>query len=290
MAKGAFSHINLAAAGSAVLSGGHCSSSLSLANLQKGAAYVSRPARWFDIGDLAATQFEWALTPPRPINLVALFFHALSFAASYRLTLRAVGGSFDDPAYQTPWTQVAPRLRDSMDLDWLNPAWWLGHEDPAKLRLYKRHLPIAVPEGTYGGGRLELDDRWNPRGVIDIGGLWLSSGFSPAMNYSRGRELGLLARDQVDEAPSGRVFPERRDPRRVLSIGLEALTDDEAYYLFDAGAQVRTTDPVLFIPDIDNPSSLVREVFPATFERPPPPKFFYSGLNTVAATFREILA
>ncbi|HEY3697675.1 hypothetical protein [Phenylobacterium sp.] len=288
MAKGAFSYRNQAR--TAALSGGLCGTGLPLANMQKDAAYVSRPTRWFDITNLASTQFEWTLAPPQPMSLVALLFHTLSLAAYYRLTLRAVGGTFAAPAYQTDWIQVAPRLHDSMDLDWLDPAWWLGHEDPAKLALRKRHLPIAVPAGIYGGGRLEFDDRFNPRGCIDVGGLWISSGFSPAMNFSRGRALDLLSRDQVDEAPSGRNFPERRDPRRSLTIGWDALTEDEAFFLADAAAQVRTTDTVLFIPDIENPASLVREVFPATFATPPSPKFFYPGLNTVAATFREILA
>ena len=110
MATGMFTDENLAEM--ATLSGGVCSAQLPLTNLQAG-DYIARPARWEDVSNLDETQFEAALEYRRPVILVAVLFHTLSLAAKYRVTVSDFAGAFDEPAFQSAWLDVTPRLHNA---------------------------------------------------------------------------------------------------------------------------------------------------------------------------------
>lgn len=190
----------------------------------------------------------------------------------------------------TGWTDVFPSIFDPADLEWGVDNWLTGTVSQAELDLYPRNLFASLPEIIATGLKVELDDRANPAGFFDVGGLQIVSGWSPTINFARGRELTVLPRDLVDEAPSGRRFAEERTPRRRLAVTYDMLSDAEARRWLDAAMRARTTRTVLFVPDTDDPASMMREAFPATFGTLPGPKFTYSGLNSTGAVFEEILA
>lgn len=287
-ALGKFCDTNLAR--TAVLAGGQWSTDFPLTNMQTEEAFIAAPARQMNVDDLEACQFTATLVTPRVVSLVAVMFHTLSLTARYRLTVRAPGGTWDEPALQSPWTDVYGRLFDSATLDWEATNWWTGQLTPEEIDLYQRHLWITPPPVLGAELRLELDDATNPDGFFDIGGLFIGSTWSPTFNFDRGRSLALLPRDQIEEGPSGRLFGESRTPRRQLSVDYSALTTPEAYRWFDAGARARTTGLVIFMPDSDHEPTRVRETFPAWFERPPGPRFTYERAHALAAVFKEILA
>lgn len=288
---GRFTDINHAR--TATLTGGTWSGDLPLSNLQDETRYRGKPARQLTPANLAASQFDCTLSAPRGITLVAVLFHTLSLAAEYRLTMAAPGGSLAAPSYDTGWAPVYPRVYSSADLAYEDSNWWTGQLAVEDLDLYPRHLWIALDAPVIAGAlRLELNDGTNAAGYFDLGGLWVASTWSPEFNFERGRELHLDPRDQRDESPSGREFGEERTPRRRLQVSWSRLSDDEARRLYDAGARARTTRPVIFAPDLDDPRSTLREAFPATFSDDglPAPNFTYPSLGRVSATFREIIA
>lgn len=287
MALGQLVDINLAL--EATLSGGDCAPELPLGNLLLG-QYVQRPARFADATDLDGTQFEAELAWPQQINLVGLVFHTFSRQARYRLTIAGADGDLDAPVYQTDWTPVIPRLWASADLDWGAPNWWTGQPLSRDLALYPPNLWIPTPTVLCGRLRLEFDDRSNAAGWFDVGGLFIAKGWAPKVNFERGRQLSITTRSLSEEAPSGRDFDEVRRGRRVLAVTWAMLTKAEAQRLFDATARAGTTGVVLFLPDVDDPSSLLREAFPAKFSQPPSPTFAWEGLHTVTAVFKEIIA
>jgi len=190
----------------------------------------------------------------------------------------------------TDWQYVFPSIFDPLDLEFGVENFITGTVASAEIDLIKRHRPIIFPEVLARRIRIELDDRANPAGFFDVGGCWVGGGFSPAVNFERGRDLSVMPRDVVDEAPSGRLFAEERDPRRKLEISYQMLTDPEMRRFVDAGLRARTTRTVLFLPDTDDEAQLIREFFPAVFEQPPGGKLFYPGLNSTALTLKEILA
>ena len=287
MALGQLVDINLAL--DANLSGAECLPDLPLGNVLLG-QYVQRPARFADATDLAGTQFEAELAWPQQINLVGLIFHTFSRSARYRLTIAGADGDLDAPVYQTEWTPVIPRLWASADLDWGALNWWTGQPLSRDLALYPPHLWIPLPTTLCGRLRLEFDDATNEAGWFDIGGLIIAKGWTPQINFERGRQLSITARSLSEEAPSGRDFDEVRRGRRGLAVTWAMLAKSEAQRFADITARVGTTGVVVFLPDVDDPSSLLREAFPAKFTTPPAPTFGWDGLHTVSATLKEIIA
>jgi hypothetical protein len=288
---GRFTDINLAR--TATLTGGAWSVDLPLANLLDESRYRGKPSRQLTPAVLAASQFDCTLSTPKGITLVAILFHTLSLAARYRLSIAAPGGSLAAPVYQTAWSAVYPAVYDQTDLEYEDSNWWTGQLAVEDLDLYPRHLWIALSDPVIAAAiRLEFDDATNAAGSFDLGGLWVASTWSPEFNYERGRVLNLDPRDQRDESPSGREFGEERTPRRRLQMSWSRLSDDEARRLYDAGARARTTRPVIFAPDLEDPRSTLREAFPATFadDGLPAPTFTYPGLGRVSATLKEIIA
>ncbi len=279
--------INLATA--ATLTAVGCSTDLPVTNLQEEGRYILAPARFEHLADPVLRQIDIVLETPSPVSLLALFFTTFSLGARYRVTIAEPGGTIAAPAYDSGWLQVFPSVYETDDLPWEHPGCWMGQLSTDEIDLYPRHLWTPVPTTVASQIRYRFDDALNEAGFFDIGGLFVADAFSPVINFERGRDLAMASRDLVDEAPSGRNFVESRQPRRQLSVNWAALATAEAYRLFDAGARARTSGVVVFVPDTDDPASLMREAFPATFEKPPAPRFTYERLNAVAATFKEIL-
>ncbi|MNU42674.1 hypothetical protein D3C71_314390 [compost metagenome] len=286
-ALGRFSDENLAL--TAVLTGGEWSAALPLANLQDDASFVGRPARQLTPADPTKARIEATLLRERTINLVAVLFHTFSQAAEYRLTIANAAEDLDAVAPAVDWTPVHGRMFPSVNLPWEEPNWWTGAARPEDLLLFPQHLWIVLKPGVLASKiRLELRDA--DRDYVDVGGLWIGSAWSPAFNFDHGRELGLDARSLSEEAPSGRLFHEDRAGRRRLTVTWSMLSGDEATRLFDAGARCGTRRPVLMLPDVDDPVIMMREAFPANFEKPPAPRRGRPHQQTVAATFKEIIA
>lgn len=285
---GKLSDTNLALA--AAFSEGVWSPSLPLTNLVAD-GYIAQPARCVDPTTPASTKLKMTWSAPQTVNLLAVLFHTLSYTSRYRLTAADYDGSFLTPAYETGWIDVYPRIWPTSALRYEATNWWAGQALEADLALRPRNLWISFPEDVITKAiRLEFDDSASEAPILDLGGVWVADSFTPAFNFERGRQLGMIPRDLVDEADSGRLFGSWRMPRRKLSAQWANLSDEEALRFGDMAVRLGTFGQVLFVPDGDDQASLFREAFPATFERPPEPVFTWPGLNTCTATFREVLA
>jgi len=289
MALGLFADTNIAD-GAVLTGGGGWSEDLPLANLLA-PGYLARPARCEAPFTPERTRIDVPLAWAQRVTLMALLFHTMSRSARYRITVAGADGDLDDPVYQSAWTPIVPRISRSRDLQWGAPNWWTGQPLAADADLYPRNAWLRLPRPLLTKKiRIELDDANSVAESLDVGGLWVVSGWSPTFNFERGRDIAIEPRSLIDEAPSGREFGEERRGRRMVTASWMMLSDAEANRMTDMVARVGTTRPVLFVPDIDNDASLVREAFPATFSPPPSPKFTYPGLNQATATFREIIA
>lgn len=287
MAIGRFSDENLIR--TSALSGGEWSAELPLANLLDEKRFVSAPARQMFPADPSKARIDAVLVAPRLINTIGVLFHTLGLNARYRVSLAPVGGTLAAPSYVGEWTPVHGRMFDTSALEWESPNWWTGQPTTEDLTLFRRHLWVTLEPGIRTSGlRIEFDDpesEW-----FDVGGLWACGAWSPTFNFDHGRELGLEARSVADEAPSGRVFHEDRMNRRRLTVTWAMLADHEANRLFDAGARCGVSRPIILLPDIDDGPGLIREAWPATFEKPPAPRRGRPFQTTVNATFKEIIA
>lgn len=263
----------------------------SLVRLGANDRYTGAPARCVDCTDLANSWFEADLEQPRVIALIALLFHTISPAALYRITLAGADRDLDNPVHVGEWRPILGTFYPFGSRPFEVENWWTGWLSGEDRALWPNHLWIRTPQVVAGAIRVEISDLTHPDGWFDIGGLFVApDGVVPKINYDRGRDLALVSRDVVSEGPSGRRFGERRRAIRQLTVKWSHLTTAEAYRLFDAGARAGATETILFLPDLDDEIALVREAFPATFERPPAARFVYETLNEGAGVFKEIVA
>jgi len=255
--------------------------------------HLTLPMRQTDIVTLSQNVLEITFDRPRAIDLVGMLFHTMDLTAKCRLTVAGAGGTLAAPVYQSAWTKVHPRRTPSLLIPWEEPNFWTGQAQVADLDVFRRHCLIGLdPKLVASAIRIELDNRDNDAGFYDLGNLWISSSFTPAGNFDRGRRLGLKARDKVQEGPSGRRFAERRQPVREIAFTWSSLTEAEAWQVYDDCARVGTTGMVIFVPDVANVAGTAREAFPGTFIEGSlaEPVFTFEKQHTVSVAIREIIA
>lgn len=263
---------------------------LPLANMLDDSRPVTAPARCLTPADLASAKFKITFPGTKAVSIIALLFHSFSIDATYRITVAGADGDLNNPAYQTDWTAIHPAVYEPEDMEFEDDNWWSGQLSEADIALYRGHKFVTFPLTTTSAIRVEINDATNPAGYFDIGWLWVGRTWSTTYNFERGRGLSVRSRDVKDEGPSGREFSEKRRGRRVLTVDYTRLTDDEVYRWIDSAARCGSVEPVLFLPDADDPKSLLREAFPATYATPPAARFTYARLGQAGMTLQEIIA
>lgn len=292
MALGVLIDDNLAARGTISGPAGGVAAGLPLTNLLKEERYIKDPARFVNAGDLGLTKFTVLLEEPVVLGAIGLLFHTMTLAARYRVTGTSLADTgFATPSFDTGWRWVFPSIYDPVHLSGGAENWLTGTVTAAEVNLLGRHLAAALPGALSQRIRVELDNQDHPLGWFDVGGLMLAEGFSPEMNFERGRDLTVLPRDLRDEAPSGRIFPDPRTPRRVLTVNYANLTDAEARRFVDSAMRATSIRTVLFVPNLDDPAGAMREAFPATYgAKPPGARTSWPGLGVSTLNLEEVLA
>lgn len=292
MALGVLTDDNLATRGTISGPAGGVAVGFPLANLLKEERYIRDPARFLNAGDLGLTKFTVLLEEPAVLGVMGLLFHTMSLSARYRVTGTSLADAgFAAPTLDTGWRYVFPSIYDPVQLSGGAENWLTGTVTQAEVNLLGRHVAAALPQALVQRIRVELDNQEHPLGWFDIGGLILAEGFTPAINFERGRDLTVIPRDVRDEAPSGRVFPDPRTPRRALTVNYVALTDAEARRFVDSAMRSTSIRTVLFVPDLDDPAGTMREAFPATYGgKLPGARTGWPGLGSTTLNLEEVLA
>jgi hypothetical protein len=176
----------------------------------------------------ADTQFEVELDRVRSIRAVALINHNLSRQARVRVRGSA-DGDFDSPKYDSGWIGSYPALYSSSSLNWEDANFWDGRPLAEDLDGFTRsfvHILPATVFATYW--LIEVDDRANLNGYVDIGRLFMAGGWQPSSNYVYGGSLAFETGTSVTQSLAGAEFFDRREPYRVLRCAFEYLPQQEA--------------------------------------------------------------
>lgn len=282
MAKGLLTDINLADA--AELSGGTWA--LPLSNL-KDRRMVARPARSNPGLSPADTQFTATLSDTRRINFISLLFHTMSRNAEIRLRLK---NAADEIIHDGGWEPVHTRVYPTRTLEWEMPNFWDGRPLEQNLRLYPNSFyHVLTPSKSTKSVEIEISDPTHPDGFFDIGYLFIAGSWSPKFNYSFGREIRLSARDRVETALSGHEVSEYRRPQRHMSLQYGDLDKTETMNILDMRMRSGTSRPIIFIPDIDDKTHLIREAFLATFETLDAHRFNFETKHSTTLSLKEIM-
>lgn len=118
----------------------------------------------------------------------------------------------------------------------------------------KNHNIIIVLPSTTSAryDTIEITDTTNPAGYVDVGYLWISDLFIPTVSAAYGLKDELVDLSSGSRSESGAFWPVRRRKLRATSFVLEWLSQSEADVLHELQRVAGTTEPVVYIPDLDD--------------------------------------
>ena len=123
-----------------------------------------------------------------------------------------------------------------------------------------RIKPAAVQ--TYRYWRSDMADESNPAGYLQLGRVFLGTGWTPTYNMVYGAGIGYDPRSSSVETDSGAEYSVVRPNPRTASVALEYMTEAEAMDgIFEMQRQLGTTDEVWFEWDADDLLQMPRRSF-----------------------------
>ncbi|HXG71391.1 MAG TPA: hypothetical protein VNJ04_12370 [Gemmatimonadaceae bacterium] len=225
------------------LSGGSWQAALPLANLQDRA--LARVAR--STNTLASsTQFEVDLKTARPVRVLALPRHAISFTGTIRVRASNTEGNFAAPLYDTGTVNVWPAGIDAEKVEGMNLGW--------------THVTPETVTAQYW--LFEISDAGNTAGYLDLGRLVIAQGWQPSINMQYGAKLGLETATEREVTDGGAAVYSRRATRRTAMFTLDDLPDTEALESgFDMQRIAGTSGQLMFVFDPADTAQMHRRSF-----------------------------
>lgn len=131
---------------------------------------------------------------------------------------------------------------------------------------------------------IEIDDTTNADGYVQIGRLFLGSGFVPEVNAQYGLQDGLRDLSGIDRSDSGALWVTARRTLRTVSFLLPRLTLSEGDDIHELQRVCGTSQEVLYVPEVSNTAASQRYGFLGTMDDLSPLE--YPHYRNRAAGFR----
>lgn len=240
----------------ATLSGGSWVSTLPLNNLKT--RQIQKVARSTN-AVLASTLFVADLTQGRSIGVLALAGHNISAIGRVRV-MGHTANSWGAPTYDSGWIDVWPAGIVPIELQaWEMDEFWIGSLTAEFRNSYRSPFIHVLPAEQYlRYWRVEIDDTANSAGYVQIGRVFMSQVWRPAVNYDYGAELGFEDQSVVETSLSGAEYFDQRPSYRVLRFTLAGMSDYEGnLFALDLQRVTGITGEVLVVPDSDDARSIL---------------------------------
>lgn len=260
------------------LSGGSWNTSLPLTNLQN--RQVQKVARSADTTN-ASTKFDLDLGQARNIGVVALVVHNISVVGKVRIQ-SSDSAAFTTVYYDSGWVSAWPSGMIPQNLlEWEDDNFWLGTLSAQARAGYQSPYIQLTGGSTMRYWRVQIDDATNSDGYVQIGRLFLATGWTPGVNYSYGAELRYEDPTPIEMSLSGAEYFDVRSKFRVFRFTLNYLLATEAYSsVLELQRLAGLSGEVLLIPDSGDATNMpirsfvgrlrslgaVRQVKPAAFD------------------------
>ena len=151
-----------------------------------------------------------------------------------------------------------------------------------------RIKPPAVQ--TYRYWRADMADESNPAGYLQLGRVFLGTGWTPAYNMGYGAGVGYEPRSSSVETDSGAEYFNARPNPRAVAVALEYMSEAEAMDgIFEMQRQLGTTDEVWFEWDADDRLQMPRRSFLARMKTLDKLRMPYYHAMQCALELKELL-
>lgn len=176
----------------------------------------------------AATWFDVAFDAFGEIRAVVLVNHNLSVTARWKITAWDDDGSYFQPTYQ--WEgDVYPSVGYPETTLFERDNWFDQKPLAGDIEGLTQNAIHVLPGPSYARHwRIEILDEGNEAGFVEIGRLWMATGWQPSRNPAYGAALRYEDETTFEKALSGAEFADEREPFRVFNIAFPFLPDQEA--------------------------------------------------------------
>ncbi len=269
----------------AALSGGAWLSGLPLANLKERA--LSKVCRSVN-ASTGSTVIDLDLGQARSLRALALQNHNLSQAGSWRVKLGSSAGASDiySGSYQSAWSLSF----DSGQLEWGCNNWWDGMVDDDYIR-HPYIAPMLLP--TWYSARyvrIEISDAANPDGYIQMGRIFVGSGFVPALGARYGLSEGWDDVSRLDYTLSGALVADIGRRRRWAKFELGYIRQaDEAPIVHEMLRRLGTAGEVLYLPNTSNWQDCQRYGFVGRLREMSAIEYPYVNARSIGLVIEELI-
>ena len=269
----------------AALSGGAWLSGLPLANLKERA--LSKVCRSVN-ASTGSTVIDLDLGQARSLRALALQNHNLSQAGSWRVKLGSSAGASDiySGSYQSAWSLIF----DSGQLEWGGNNWWDGMVDDDYIR-HPYIAPMLLP--TWYSARyvrIEISDAANPDGYIQMGRIFVGSGFVPALGARYGLSEGWDDVSRLDYTLSGALVADIGRRRRWAKFELGYIRQaDEAPIVHEMLRRLGTAGEVLYLPNTSNWQDCQRYGFVGRLREMSAIEYPYVNARSIGLVIEELI-
>ena len=215
--------------------------------------------------DTDDTRFRVTLPAGQTFRVIVL--GPMNVTTAYQYRIRSYTDGFAAVVYDSDWVKPFEGSGGGpLDREWEDPFFWLGiepYDDPDRGIWLIHILPEPVTGRLWS---VEIDDRYNTDGYIEIGRLFMPAAWTPSINYALGNNgLGLRNNALSSAALSGsKQFWRRLNPRQfrfTLDYLPEAEAFGEAYRFMQ---RVGFDGEVFVIPDPDDAANIQKRSFLGT--------------------------
>ncbi|CAK0740357.1 Acetoacetate decarboxylase [Azospirillaceae bacterium] len=245
-------------------------------------------------GGLGLSQTTLTGSFPAPVRMqqLTLCRHSISPDGVWRRRFFENSG-FTGQLVDTGWQPVWPEVYGWDELDWDVDAenWWECSYKPSEL----------VGRPWYAWGRqseelvgqsliIEIDDRYNPAGFIQVGYLNVSAEWQLSRNAGWQASYGAPSRTLVQQADGGTKYYRRRPKARTFRGVVNRLPRDEAMLrAWEHQSQLDIDQPFTFLPHPDVPKHWPRTAYLATNAELPLAAYANWSADSVPLSFEEVL-
>lgn len=224
----------------------------------------------------------------RSLRALALQNHNLSQAGSWRVKLGSSAGASDiySGSYQSAWSLSF----DSGQLEWGGNNWWDGMVDDDYIR-HPYIAPMLLP--TWYSARyvrIEISDAANPDGYIQMGRIFVGSGFVPALGARYGLSEGWEDLSRLDYTLSGALVADIGRRRRWAKFELGYIRQaDEAPTVHEMLRRLGTAGEVLYLPNTSNWQDCQRYGFVGRLREMSAIEYPYVNARSIGLVIEELI-